>query len=78
VPELLLHLLAADGDDHHLTAVLGDETKPLLDTNLVEGVDLVLEALWNDARAVRLHLDLGLGVFHALGGDENLHGRPSP
>ncbi|EAU69294.1 hypothetical protein STIAU_7966 [Stigmatella aurantiaca DW4/3-1] len=76
VPERLLHFLRADRDDHHLTAVLGGQPQPLFYADLIEGVDLVLQALLHDARTVGLDLDLGLGIFHALGGDEDLHGVP--
>ena len=73
VAELLLDLLAPDAHHHHLTAVLGGEAETLLHRDLVEGVDLVLEPLLHDARAVGLHLDLRLGVFHPLGGHQDLH-----
>ena len=61
-------------DDDHLAAVLGSQAKAFLHRDLVEGVDLVLQPLLHDARPVGLHLDLRLGVFHPLGGHQDLHG----
>jgi len=59
VPELLLDLLGSDADHHHLAPVLGGQPQAFLHRDLVEGVDLVLEAVLHDAGAVGLHLDLG-------------------
>jgi len=54
------------------------EPERLLDGDLVEGVELVVDAVGDDARTVRLHSDLRLGVLDALRRDQDLqrHARP--
>jgi hypothetical protein len=73
-PQLGLRLLDADGGHHHLAAVGLLEPQRLLDGDLVEGVELVVHAVGDDAGTVRLHSDLRLRILDALHGHEELQG----
>jgi len=75
VAQLSLGLVGADRHRHHLALVFGDKTQRLLHRNLVERIDLVAHPFGHDAGAIRLDLDLRLGVFHSLGGYQDLHRR---
>jgi len=50
-----------------------DEAQGLLDRDLAEGIHLEVDVVEVDARAVRLELDLRVGIGDSFRGDENLH-----
>src|SRR5205823_4492571 len=60
--------------DHLATGELLLQPEPLLDGDLIEGVDHPLDVGLGDRQAVGPDLDDRLRVRHALHGDEDLHG----